>query len=125
MGAEIVEMKHSHRRSICCGASVEATNPVRAAEIAEKRVNEAKETGADTLVIGCAGCFSMYGKAKEHGLETYHILEMAQMAIGEKPVHRIEEVKSQLVNNMIKAVSENPEVLKQKYIIKNGKITAL
>jgi len=120
MGAEVVEMKHNRRESMCCGSPLAGRNPQLASQIAEKRVLEAKETGADTIVVSCTGCFALSEKAAEHGLEIYNITELAQIAIGEKPLHRIEEIKRELNKNIFKMISENPEVLKKRYTIKNG-----
>jgi len=122
MGAEVVEMKHNFRESLCCGAPMLGRNPKLAADIADRRVMEAKESGAQTIVVGCTGCFALSEKAQEHGLGIYHITEMAQMAMGEKPLHRIDEIKSQLSNNIFKTITENPNILKQRYIIQDGEL---
>jgi len=125
MGAEVVEMKHNRRESMCCGTPLSGRNPKLASDLAEKRVLEAKETGADAIIVSCTGCFNLSEKAEAHGLDIYNITELAQIAIGEKPVHRIEEVKKQLQINIFKTISENPDVLKQKYIVKNGEIVSV
>lgn len=122
MGAEVVEMKHSRRESICCGAPLSGRNPQAAAAIAEKRALEAKATGAEAMVISCTGCFALAEKAAEQGLEIYNITELAQMAIGEKPLHRIDEIKKTLTQNIMTKIIENPEALKKRYMIKNGEI---
>jgi hypothetical protein len=85
-------------------------------------VPEAKEAGAEAIVISCTGCFALSEKATEQGLEIYNITELAQMAIGEKPPHRIEEIKKTLTQNILNRIIENPEALKQRYTIKNGEI---
>lgn len=115
-------MKHNRRESLCCGSPLAGRNPQLASQIAEKRVLEAKETGTDTIVVGCTGCFALSQKAAEYGLEIFNITELAQMAIGEKPPHRIEKIKRELNNNIFKVISENPEVLKKRYAIKNDEI---
>ncbi len=125
MGAEVVEMKHNRRESMCCGSPLSGRNPRLAADIAEKRVLEAKETGAEVIVVSCTGCFALSEKAAEQGLEIYNITELAQIAIGEKPPHRIEEIKKQLTRNIMTKIGENPDVLKQRYTIKNGQIEPL
>ena len=125
MGAEVLEMKHNRRESMCCGSPLSGRNPQLAAQIAEKRVLEAKETGADTLVVSCTGCFALSEKAAEQGLEIYNITELAQMAIGENPVHRIEEIKKELNRNIFKVVSEKPDLLTTRYKVENGEIKTL
>ncbi len=125
MGAEVLEMKHNRRESMCCGSPLSGRNPQLADQMAEKRVLEAKETGADTLVVSCTGCFALSGKAAEKGLEIYNITELAQMAIGENPVHRIEEIKKELNRNIFKVVSEKPDLLTTRYKVENGEIKTL
>jgi len=52
----------------------------------------------------------------------YHILELAQIAIGEKPPHRTIELRDKFDNLIEKTINENPDLLKDKIIVKNGKI---
>ncbi len=128
MGAEIAEMKHNRQKSLCCGTPlvISGKNPQLASKIAEKRVSEAREIGAEAIVVSCTGCFTgLVEKAEEQNIEVYYITELAQMAIGEKPLHRLKEMKNQLTKNIITKVSENPGILKQKYIIKNGEVIPL
>ena len=126
MGAEVVEMKHNRHNSLCCGQTLGFRNPMLVNDIVEKRVIEAKESGADTIAVRCAGCYSTLSeKAAEHGLEIYYISELVQMAIGEKPPHRNEEILRSLAENMMKNIGENEELLTKKYVIKNGEIKSL
>lgn len=125
MGAEVVEMKHNREKSICCGTPLLGKNSPLAARVAEKRVLEAKATGAQALVVGCTGCFALSGPATQHSLDLYHITELVQMAIGEKPPHRIEATKTQLVTNVITKISAHPSLLNRKYILKDGMVEPL
>ena len=125
MGAEVVEMKHNRRKSMCCGAPLAGRDLQLAARIAEKRVSEANETGAEILAIGCTGCFALWEKAASQGLEVYHITELAQLAMGEEPAHRIEEIRSQLRQKIIEVVAEDPDVLSKRYVIRDGEIVLL
>ena len=128
MGGEVVEMKHNRQESLCCGTPliISGRNPQLAAEVVDRRVAEARAIGAEVIAVSCTGCFSaLVEKAEQEGIEVYYITELAQMAIGEKPLHRLKDMKNQLTKNIIKKVSENPGVLKQKYIIKNGEIRAV
>lgn len=121
MGAEVVEMKHNRRKSMCCGAPLSRRNPQLASAIAENRVSEAKEAGAEAIVVNCTGCFALLGKAEEQNLEVYNITELAQMAIGEEPPHRIGEIDRQLRRDVVKKIIEHPEILSERYVIRNGK----
>ncbi|MFB0562007.1 MAG: (Fe-S)-binding protein [Candidatus Lokiarchaeia archaeon] len=126
MGAEVVEMKHNRVKSLCCGAPVSFRNRELAEKVANMRVSEAEEIGAEAIAFICTGCvFALSKKAMEKNIETYYITELAQMAIGEKPLHRIVEVTNRTIELMTKKIVENPGLIKDKYIIKNGKIQRL
>lgn len=125
MGAEVVEMNHNREKTMCCGTPLVGRNSQLAASIAEKRVLEAKATGAQAIVVGCTGCFALSKPAAKQGLEIYHITELVQMAVGEKPPHRIEEIRTQLITNIITKVSSAPSLLAQRYVIENGVIKPL
>jgi hypothetical protein len=47
------------------------------------------------------------------------------MAIGEMPPHRIDDVRNQLRQNMMKIFTENPVLLSEKYTIENGVVKKL
>lgn len=126
MGAEVVEMNHNRKKSLCCGAPVSVRNRELAEEVANMRVSEAEEVGAEAIAFICTGCvFALSKKAMEKNIETYYITELAQMAIGENPPHRIVEVTNRTIELMAKKIVENPGLIKDKYIIKNGKIHRL
>ena len=57
-GGELIEMEHSGQDSQCCGGGggYFTAFPENSVEIAEKRVSEAEETGADALVTTCPLC---------------------------------------------------------------------
>jgi Fe-S oxidoreductase len=57
-GVELYEMKRNRADAACCGAGivVAPTFPKLSLSIAEKRVAEAKETGAETLLTNCPSC---------------------------------------------------------------------
>lgn len=123
MGAEVVEMKHNREKSLCCGAPVSVKNRELAERIANKRVSEAEEAGAEAIAFICTGCvFALSKTALEKNIEAYYITELAQMAIGEKPPHRIVEVTNRSIELLGKKISQNLGLIKDKYIIKNGKI---
>ncbi len=122
MGATVVEMKHNRRQSLCCGTPLLSKNPLSAARLTDMRIAEAKEAGADCIAVACTGCFSLAEKALAHGLELYHITELAQIAIGEKPPHRIIEVMKRLMADVMKRTGENPDLINGRYLIQNGEL---
>jgi Fe-S oxidoreductase len=125
MGAEVVEMAHNRRESMCCGLPMSGRDPKLAAEVAGERVLEAAEAGAEVMAVSCTGCFAMSEKAAEHGLDLYHITELAQVAIGETPRHRIEETKTRLAENLMQCMGKDPEMLNQRYVLRNGEVVPL
>lgn len=67
------------------------------------------------------------GELKWHleGIDVFNITELAQMAIGEAPPHRITQVTDQLRENIMKIFSENPSLLSDRYVIENGEVKKL
>lgn len=57
-GAELVEMVRNRERSRCCGAGsgVKAAFPLLASDVADKRIQDAEETGAEILATTCSFC---------------------------------------------------------------------
>jgi Fe-S oxidoreductase len=126
MGAEVVEMKHNREKSLCCSAPVSTRNGELAAKIADKRISEAEEMNADAIAFACTGCvFALSKKAAEKNIETYYITELAQMAIGETPPHRIVEVSDRITAHLAEKIGEDLSLISDKYIIKSGEIRRL
>ena len=126
MGAEVVEMKHNKEKSLCCGVPVAASNRALGRKIAKLRIKEARDVGADSIAFICTGClFGLARHASSKNIESYYITELAQMAIGEKPYHKIIDTSNQVASCLFKKVGENPNLMKERYIIKNGKITRI
>jgi len=125
MGINVVEMAHNRRHSMCCGGPLANRNPALADKVSEKRAEEAKAAGANAIAVSCTGCFALSKKAADHHLEVYNITELAQMAIGETPLHRIAETTDQLRQSIMKAFTENPGMFNEKYTIENGMVKKL
>ncbi|MEM2983693.1 MAG: (Fe-S)-binding protein [Candidatus Jordarchaeaceae archaeon] len=126
LGAEVVEMKHNREKSLCCGAPVSFRNRELAEKIANMRVSEAGEVGAEALAFVCTGCvFALSKSATGRNIEAYYITELAQMAIGEKPQHKIVEVTNQAMALLTRKIVEKPSLLKDRYIIKGGEISKI
>lgn len=67
LGVEVVEMKNSKLQSRCCGGGggILMSDSALSNRIAKKRIEEAIETGADTLVTPCPTCEQVLKKAAQ------------------------------------------------------------
>ena len=56
--ANLVEMENNRENSLCCGAGggVKSAYPEIASQMAQSRIEQAKETGCKTLVTSCPFC---------------------------------------------------------------------
>lgn len=125
IGAEVVEMEHNKEKSLCCGAPFTLTNRNAALgnEVAKKRVSEAENVNADIIAHICTGCLHTLSQhASDKNIESYYVTELAQMAIGEKAAHTIVEASEQIKKAIFNKIRENPCLLTERYIIKNGEI---
>jgi len=55
-GVKLKEMAHSRRGAICCGTTNWMNCDTTSRMIQQSRINEATETGADTLITSCPKC---------------------------------------------------------------------
>ncbi|MDI6707331.1 MAG: (Fe-S)-binding protein [Bacillota bacterium] len=79
-GVQLVEMRFSREDSKCCGGggNLEMINPDLAFEIAQKRITEALETGAQYLLTACQQCKRTLQNAARRTrvrIKVYDILE--------------------------------------------------
>ncbi len=126
IGAEVVEMKHNRENSLCCGAPLAMSNRNLATKIAKERISEAESVNTDVIAFMCTGCLTTLSRyATERNIKSYYATELAQMAIGESPEFKILENAKMLQKQVIKTISENPNILTERFIIKNGKVSRL
>jgi Fe-S oxidoreductase len=123
LGADVVEMKHNKERSLCCGAPLSISNRPLATRIAKERISEAKNVNAEVIAHICIGCLTTLSKYATE--KNYYITELAQIAIGESLSSNILNNAKKLEKQVIKTISKNPNVLTERYIIKDGKICRL
>jgi Fe-S oxidoreductase len=92
-GVKVVEMRHNHMDALCCGFGRGAgwrKNSAIPFDIiggTMKRIREAEETGVDTLVTYCAGCFWLLLAARElmeSPIKIVHSVELVREAMGEE-----------------------------------------
>jgi Fe-S oxidoreductase len=126
IGAEVVEMKHNKESSLCCGSPLTISNRSLATTIAKTRIAEAELVNAEVISHICTGCYSaLSNHATEKNIKSYYITELAQLATGERPTLNILENMKKLQKQIIQTISKNPNVISERYIIKDGKITHL
>jgi Fe-S oxidoreductase len=92
-GAKVVETDSSRENMRCCGIgagfSVDSAYHsfnIRSSTIRNFRAF--KKTKADAVCVYCAGCLATFGGNKKlyfKKLKVYHIIELIQIAMGEKP----------------------------------------
>ncbi len=95
LGASVVEMKHHHEFALCCGLGYGAAryNPLDMAKGIIRRLKEARESGAERLVVYCNSCyllFSIGNLITPWGIPVYHINEIVSGATG-FPLPRLAE----------------------------------
>ncbi|MFQ5905798.1 MAG: (Fe-S)-binding protein [bacterium] len=85
LGAELVEMKGNRTLSICCGGGggMLVSDLPTSDRIAEKRIRQALDTGADLLVTACPTCEQVLSKASarmsEKGEENIKVQEIFEL----------------------------------------------
>ena len=88
-GLEFKELPRNRFTCRCCGGGglIEATNPDIASKMRTKKLDEAKQIGAEKIVSSCPSCFLGISEAiDERGSSTemLDIAEIAASAIGLK-----------------------------------------
>jgi Fe-S oxidoreductase len=92
-GVEVEEMRHHRADALCCGFGRGASwssnfrIPFDILEGAAARIREAEDTGTDTLVTYCAGCFWLLlaaGELVESRVRIVHLIELVREAMGEE-----------------------------------------
>lgn len=93
IGIEVIEMESSREDMRCCGIGAgfsvdSAYQSFRIRSSALRNFKDFKRTKADAICVYCAGCLATFlGNKKLYfrKLKVFHIIELLQMAIGEKP----------------------------------------
>jgi len=85
-GLELIEMDRSREKSLCCEGGggrmwLEGTNP--GTRLAQLRVQEALDTGAEILATACPFCLSTLDEAVKHlnAEEKIRVLDIAEIAV--------------------------------------------
>ena len=101
---EIVEMKHSRERTLCCGAGglVSCIDPSLPSNLMSKRLEEILETGAQIVVVYCYSCANMYWSLQP-ALDVKHVLNLALQVEDESEVLKQGEL-AKLASELISAM---------------------
>jgi Fe-S oxidoreductase len=83
MGLGLNEMFLSKRMTKCCGGVIiDRHSPKLTAMTAKGRWEDAKRTGAGTLITACPGCLDVLGKAAPEGMRIADILVLLARSCG-------------------------------------------
>jgi Fe-S oxidoreductase len=126
MGATVVEEDLCRQNALCCGIGggfsyQSSYHPWDITLATVRSLRLAGKTGAQALVVYCAGCLQMLTVGQivyPNRMPVYHIVELLQMAIGEQP----ERKHKQRGRTMFKGVVLNqfPKTLsRKKFSIQN------
>jgi len=101
IGVKVIEIEACRENMRCCGigggfsmGSAYHTMKIRSATI--RNVKEFNKAKVDAVCVYCAGCLATYSTAKKlyfGKFKVYHIIELLQMAMGEKPMSNKEKKK--------------------------------
>ena len=86
-GVELVEMADHRENALCCGGggNLEAVNPELAATIAARRLAQALETGARTLVTPCQQCKRTLANAARRAKARLKVLDLTEYLVRALP----------------------------------------
>ena len=119
-------MKHNKESSLCCGTPLAMRNRSLATEFAKKRIHEAELVNTEIMAHICTGCYSaLFNAATERNIKSYYITELAQLATGERPSLNILDNTKKLQKQIMQTISKNPNIIKERYTMKDGKILRL
>ena len=93
IGVEIVEIKACRENVRCCGIgagfSVDSSyQPFKIRSASIRNFKEFRKSKAEAVCVYCAGCLATFTANKKlypRKLKVYHIIELLQLSIGEKP----------------------------------------
>lgn len=85
-GVTLVELEHNRENAICCGGggNVEMVDPELSARIAQKKIEEIQNTGADIVITSCQQCVrTISTRARKQGikLKVMDLTEIVLMAM--------------------------------------------
>jgi Fe-S oxidoreductase len=95
IGVKVVEIDACREDMRCCGIGAgfsvdSAYHPLKLTKSTFRNLKDFKKQNVDALCVYCAGCLATYLTSMnlyfKKKIKVYHIIELLQMAIGEKPM---------------------------------------
>lgn len=85
-GVKLVELENNREKTVCCGGggNIEMVDPELSAGIAQKKIDEIQNTGADLIVTSCQQCVrTISTRARKQGikLKVMDLTEIVMMAM--------------------------------------------
>ncbi|WP_069806412.1 (Fe-S)-binding protein [Vulcanisaeta thermophila] len=79
-GVKLIEMEHSGKRALCCGAGGGgiALETRVSTELSKRRLKEALDTGASIMLTACTYCFRMFEDANKVMRTNIKIMDLAE-----------------------------------------------
>jgi Fe-S oxidoreductase len=98
-GAEIIEMPHHGTEARCCGLGAAGGWYPNVIPTLIRALREGDRVRAEGIVAYCNGCYFTLniGRRFLPGVPIYHLLELVQLAIGEKPARRARARSGQIL----------------------------
>jgi Fe-S oxidoreductase len=121
IGAAVVEEKLCRKMALCCGiaggfSQTSGYHPWDITLATIRTLRLAKDTGAKAIAVYCAGCLQMLSVGQIaypfNRMPIYHIIELLQMAVGERPERRNKQRARTLFMGVVK--NQFPKVLSKK-----------
>ncbi len=93
LGIKVLETEACRENMRCCGIGAgfsidSAYQPFKARKSTIRNFKDFRKTKADIICVYCAGCLAVFYTNKPlyfRKIKVYHIIELIQMALGEKP----------------------------------------
>jgi Fe-S oxidoreductase len=118
LGATVREQEYIRDNKLCCGigggfSHRSSYHPLKITLATYKALKSSHKPNADAVAVYCAGCLQLLSVGQLinplRNIPIYHIIELVQMAIGEKPERRIKSRAVTLLSGVIR--KQSPKVL--------------
>lgn len=82
-GLEIVELENNRAKSVCCGGggNVEMADADLSGTVAQKKIEEIEQTGADTVVTSCQQCVRTIKSRARRQRRNIHVLDITDLVL--------------------------------------------